>query len=142
MYVQGVSHYAEPKAADDTEMFDMGQAAAPPSLRLVGRWMQHTIPLNVQNPVGMDIPPDYKGLGIACCPPVGSAFDGFVLLIEAFEMPLLDPNPSFILAFVGGFGPDMLDQTKESSFLALSYPQTDPANMPSMDFVAAATSDN
>jgi hypothetical protein len=142
MYVQGLIHYAEPKAADDAEMFDLGQAAEPPSLRLVGRWLQHAIPPGVQNPVGLDNPPDYKGLGIACCPPVGAAFDGFVLLIEAFEMPLLAPDPPFLLSFVGGFSPDMLDQAKESSFLALSYPQTDAANMPSMDYVAAATSDH
>lgn len=141
LHVQGLSHYAEPKAKDDTEMFDLGQAAAPGSLRLVGRWLHHAIPLHVQNPVGLDMPPAHKGLGIACCPPVGSVFDGFVLLVEAFEMPLLDPNPTFILAFVGGFGPDMLDRAKESSFLAVTYPQTDPANMPSMDLVADATSE-
>jgi hypothetical protein len=58
-------------------------------------------------------------------------------------MSLLDPNPPFILMFVGGFGSDMLDHTRESSFLVLSYPLTDPANMPSMDLVAAAiTPDN
>ena len=142
IYIQGLGHYAEPKAADDAEMFDMGETAAPPCLRLVGRWLQQAILPSVQNPVGMDIPPDYKGLGIACCPPAGSTFEGFVLLIEAFEMPLLAADPPFVLNFVGGFGPDMPDQSKESSFLALNYPQADPANLPSMDFVAAATSDN
>jgi len=69
-------------------------------------------------------------------------FDGFVLLIEALEMPELDPNPPFILAFVGGFGPDMLDRSKESSFLALQYPQSDLSGVPSMDLVVDATVGN
>jgi hypothetical protein len=126
---------------DNVEMLDLGQASAPGSLRLVGRWLQQAIPLDVKNPVGLESQPNHKSAGIACCPPTGSKLHGFVLLVEAIEMRLLDPNPPFILAFVGGFDPGMLDQTKESSFLALSYPQNDPGNMPSMDFVAAALTD-
>lgn len=142
LHVQGLRTYAGPKAKDDAEVFDLGQAPAPGSLRLVGRWLQHIIPPNVRNPVGLDNPPDLIRIGIACCPPAGSVFDGFVLLVEALEMPELDPNPPFILAFVGGFGPDMLDRSKESSFLALQYPQSDLSGMPSMDFVADATVGN
>jgi hypothetical protein len=141
LHVQGLARYAQPKAKDDAEMFDLGQAPAPGSARLVGRWLQHVIPPNVQNPIGLHAPPIHTGVGIAMCPAPGSIFDGFVLLVEAFEMQELDPNPPFIMAFVAGFGPDMLDLTKESTFLALQYPQTDPS-MPSMDFVADATAGN
>src|SRR5947209_6102476 len=83
------------RTKDDVEMFDLAQAHAPKGLRLVGRWIQTTIPSNVGNPVTLSLAPDHVGQGIACCPPPGSRADGFALVIEAHEMPLLDPNPPF-----------------------------------------------
>jgi hypothetical protein len=70
------------------------------------------------------------------------ATSSFVLFVEAFEMPELDPNPPFHSGRRRRLGPDVLDQSKESSFLALQYQQSNLSGIPSIDFVAGATGGN
>jgi len=141
IYAQGLSRFAERRQSDLASAFDLGDSDAPPVVRIVGRWVRTLIPQGVANPISLELPPGYLGPGLACCPPDGSPIGDSALILEGFIMPILDPNPEFLLSFTGGFGPEAHDHTVESSFLVLNYPATIDKPIPSMDFTTGARHD-
>lgn len=122
VYAQGLEHFADRRPDDDAGCFDMGDAPAPPVIRVVGRWYRHALPSNVANPITLAMTPDYIGPAMACPPQIGSPLDGYVIVLEAFVQQLLDPSARFNLLFQGGFGTEAHDPSQESSCLVLSYP--------------------
>lgn len=133
VYAQGLEQFAEPQPADTASCFDLGDWPPPAVVRIVGRWYKHSLPPNVANPITLAMTPDFVGPAMACPPTAGSELDGYIIVLEAFVQPLLDPNARFNLLFQGGFGPEAHDPSKESSCIVLSYPG-DVAHLPSIDF--------
>lgn len=106
------------------------------SLKIVGwRWPVSSL-RTTENPSptkkigGMLLGDGPKG-GLFVCPPDGYRFDDYFLFLSFEEIPWLSEDKTPHLIFIGGFdeGEIAYDHSRDSEFLALSYPCSDPESL-------------
>ena len=115
-------------------------AEVPQAIHLVARW-KRIKPLEavatMTNPVTGRLPDGTLRAMLALSPPEASPLYGSVMTIEVQARSRLSPNANapFLLLFTGGFAPSLANPELESSALAMLYPASDTAGLPSFDFV-------
>ena len=145
--VEGLKSFAPPRLNDKTPALILNIKGNPKAIKIVGRWY----PLNKLNtfdetqrlPAAIPIafPDGRQSIGWLVAPPLDSRNCQFGLFMVPEEMAMLSASDDACLIFLGGFDPSdiALDHSKETSFLVLKYPCSNPAELRtsigSVDFI-------
>lgn len=145
--VEGLDNFAPPSVNDKTPALFLKTEGNPRGIKIVGRWY----PLDRLNTAdeGQSFPaaipvafPDRRiVIGWLVAPPLGTPYSQFGLFMVPEEMAPLSTADDPCLIFLGGFDPSdiALDHSKETSFLVLKYPCSNPvelrASIGSIDFI-------
>ncbi len=135
--VEGLLSFAPPRVNDNTPALFLKTEGNPRGIKIVGRWY----PLDRLNTLdeGQSLPaaisvgfPDRRiSIGWLVAPPLGTPYSQFGLFMAPEEMAPLSTCDDPCLSFLGGFDPSAiaLDHSKETSFLVLKYPCSNPAEL-------------
>ena len=135
--IESLKDFASPRANDMTPALFLKLEGTPTAMKIVGRWY----PLNRLKTLeeGQSLPaaipiifPDGKQTtGWLVAPPLKTPYSQFGLFMVPEEMAPLSTADDPCLIFLGGFDPSgiALDQSKETSFLVLKYPCSNPAEL-------------
>lgn len=117
--------------------FNLGKSE-PEAVKIVGRWYSRaTLNSRIQGgnilgpKVACETPTGKKYWAFLLAPPRGTPTQEYVLLLTCEGIPQLDKQKRSALTFIGGFdSPDIMnDLTKKATFLALSYPASNPEEL-------------
>lgn len=130
--VEGLEGFGPPKKSDHTTMILKIEGRVH-TLKILGRWFQlkslkTTNPIQMRGPMPLMNPDGTQQVGWLVAPPEGSPFADFGLFLTPQEWAVTVTGPEGPhLSFFGGF--DEADPSQDVSFLALSYPCSDPEKL-------------
>jgi hypothetical protein len=135
--VEGLKSFAPPRVNDKTPALVLNTEGNPKAMKILGRWyplnrlstFDATQPLPAVIPIAF--PDGRQSMGWLVAPPLGSRYSQFGLFLVPEEMATLSTADDSCLIFLGGFDPSdiALDHSKETSFLVLKYPCSNPAEL-------------
>lgn len=117
--------------------FNLGKSE-PEAVKIVGRWYSRaTLNSRIQGDnvlgpkVASETPTGKKYWAFLLAPSRNTPTQEYVLLLTCEGIPQLDKQKRSALTFIGGFdSPDVVnDLTKKTTFLALSYPASNPEEL-------------
>ncbi|ALA57791.1 hypothetical protein [Nitrospira moscoviensis] len=135
--VEGLESFGAPRVNDGIPALHLRTEGNPRGLKIVGRWYPldrlNTLDETQSLPAAIPIafPDGRQFMGWLVAPPLGSRYSQFGLFMVPEEVAPLSTVDDPCLVFLGGFDPaDMaLDHSKDTSFLILKYPCSNPAEL-------------
>ena len=135
--IESLKEFAPPKVNDRTPALFLNLEGNPTAMKIVGRWY----PLNrlktldesqsLPAVIPILIPDGKQTIGWLVAPPYDTPYSQFGLFIVPEEMAPLSTADDPCLIFLGGFDAAViaLDHSKDTSFLILKYPCSNPAEL-------------
>lgn len=135
--VEGLENFAPPSVNDKTPSVFLKTKGNPRGIKIVGRWYPlnklSTLDETQRLPAAIPIafPDGRQSIGWLVAPPLTSQYSQFGLFMVPEEMSPLSTGNDPCLIFLGGFDPSdiALDHSKDTSFLVLKYPCSNPAEL-------------